>query len=224
MRTLAAMVLTYGFLAAASLAEAQGPPGLREGPPESADDFVTRIMAFDANKDGTLTKAEVTDARLQRLFDRADANKDGTATKEELTALFAQETPPAGGPRGGGGPGGRGPGGFGGPGGGGPGGGGPGGFGGPPRPGQVLPDFLQDQLELTDEQKTQVAELQKDVDARLEKILTAEQRAQLREMRQRGPGGPGGFGGGPPGGPGRPGGGGPPRPPGGPPPPPEGPQ
>jgi hypothetical protein len=216
MRTLTAVVLMCGSLAAASLALAQGPPGLREGPPESADDFVARMMTFDADKDGTLTRAEVTDARLQRLFDRADADKDGTATKEELTALFARETP-----RGGGGPGGGGPGGFG-P----PGGRGPGGFGGPPRPGRILPDFLQDRLQLSDEQKAQVAELQKDVDARLEKILTAEQRTQLREMRDRGPGG---FG--PPGGGGRPGGGGPPRPPGGgpfppdgPPPPPEGPR
>ena len=73
---------------------------------------------------------------------------------------------------------------------------------GPPRPGEVLPPMLRDRLKLTGEQKTQVDDLQKDVDARLAKILTSEQMTQLKEFRPRGPGGPG-----------RPGGGGPPPPP-----------
>ena len=57
-------------------------------------------------------------------------------------------------------------------------------------------------LKLTDDQKTQVAELQKEVDAKLAKILTADQQKQLKEMRNRRPprrddpdrpeGGPGG--------------------------------
>jgi len=54
---------------------------------------------------------------------------------------------------------------------------------------------LQDQLKLSAEQKKQLAELQRDVDGRLDKLLTDEQRKQLKEMRDRGPGGPGGFGG-----------------------------
>jgi spore coat protein CotH len=98
-------------------------------------------------------------------------------------------------------------------------GGGPGGgmmFG--PRAGEVLPGPMQDMLGLSADQRKQVAELQKDVDGRLEKILTEDQRKQFREMRDRGPGrGPGGFGPGglppggpmpppPPGGPGGPGG------------------
>jgi hypothetical protein len=84
--------------------------------------------------------------------------------------------------------------------------GGPGGrrprfAGGPPRPGQVLPGFLQERLKLTAEQKKEVEELQKDVDAKLGKILTDDQKKQLREMGERfgrrgGPGrrpsGPGG--------------------------------
>ncbi|HEX5273442.1 MAG TPA: hypothetical protein VFW33_23255 [Gemmataceae bacterium] len=112
-----------------------------------------------------------------------------------------------------GGFGGFGPGGFpGGPGGfpgGPPGGFGgfPGGPGGPPQPGQVMPAPLQDVLQLTAEQKKQLEQLQKDVDARLAKILTDEQKKQLKDMQQGGgggpPGGPGGF-------PGGPGGGGPP--------------
>lgn len=86
--------------------------------------------------------------------------------------------------------------------------GGPG-FGGPPggmtaftlpRPGEVLPGPLQDQLKLSGEQKMQLGELQKDVDGRLEKILSDDQRTQLRELRDRPPGGGMMMFGGPPGG------------------------
>ncbi|HTU18227.1 MAG TPA: PQQ-binding-like beta-propeller repeat protein, partial [Gemmataceae bacterium] len=70
---------------------------------------------------------------------------------------------------------------------------GPGGFGAPPRLGQVLPSNLQDSLKLTNDEKKQLEQLQKDVDARLEKILTAEQRKQIQDMR--GGFGRGGFGG-----------------------------
>lgn len=101
--------------------------------------------------------------------------------------------------------------GFGGP-------GGPGGMGmgmgmmGPP-PGDILPPPLQGMLRLTDEQRKELAELQKEVDGKLDKILNDEQRKQFKEIRERGPfgfgpgpgGGPGGPGGGP-GGPGGPGG------------------
>jgi spore coat protein CotH len=107
--------------------------------------------------------------------------------------------------------------------------GGPG-FGGPgglimriPNPGEVLPPPLQEMLQLTAAQKKQLAEIQKEVDGKLEKLLTEEQRKQLKEMRERGPGFPGGgpmaipFGpGGPP--PGAFPGGPPPVGPGGPPP------
>jgi Spy/CpxP family protein refolding chaperone len=217
MRTVSRIVLAAACAAALALpAAAQAPGGKAPDAPArdkkdySNDPLVTRMMAFDKNKDGKLTKDEVTDERLHRLFDRADANKDGVVTKEELAALAAAEAADQGEDRGGrGGPGGRGPGGPGGPGGrGGPGGGGPGGFGGPPQPGQVLPPFLQERLNLTDEQKKQLEELQKEVDSKLGKILTDDQKKQLKEMPQGfGPGGPGGRG---PGGPGGRGPGGPP--------------
>jgi hypothetical protein len=166
------------------------------------------MMEFDKDKDGKLTKAEVTDERLHRLVERADVDKDGFVTKEELTALAAREqsTSRGGGP------------GFGPPG------GGPGGppmglgMGGPPRPGEILPAMIRQRLNLTAKQQRQVADLQKEVDAKLAEILTAEQRNQLKTMRDRGPGG---FG--PPGGPGgrrRGGPGGGPPPAGGEPPPP----
>jgi hypothetical protein len=66
-----------------------------------------------------------------------------------------------------------------------------------------LPPFLQEQLNLTADQKKQVALLQKEVDEKLAKLLTDEQKQQLKQMRPRfGPGGPGRRGpgpGGPPG-------------------------
>jgi Spy/CpxP family protein refolding chaperone len=75
----------------------------------------------------------------------------------------------------------------------------PGGPGGPPQPGQVLPGPVQERLNLTPEQRKQLEELQKDVDARLAKILTAEQKKALQDLQAGG--GPGGFPGGFPGGP-----------------------
>ena len=181
MQKVVALLLAGGCLITGSFALAQN-QGV-------ADALVARMMAFDKNGDGKLTKSEVADERLHRLFDRADADKDGTVTKAELTALAAKDAASFGGP-----------GGFGPP-------GGPGGFGppgvpmmGPPRPGEILPAFMQRALDLTAEQKAQLEELQKDVDARLARILTDAQKKTLEQMRRRGPGGPGGPGGfGPPG-------------------------
>lgn len=80
----------------------------------------------------------------------------------------------------------------------------------------MLPPFARDGLEITDAQKKQLDDLQMEVDDKLAKILTDEQKKKLREIRERGPFGPGGpfgrFGGPrgpggfgpPPGGPGGP--------------------
>jgi hypothetical protein len=208
------LCVVAAFACAATLlswATAQPPAGNGDGPAKDKRDFstssiVTKMMAFNTTKDGKLTREQVTDPRLHRLFDLADANKDGIVTREELMALAAkmdQEFGSDDGP-GGKGPKGKGPKGkgFGGPGefGKGPKGPGgefgkgpkgPGGFGGPPRPGQVMPVFLQDMLQLTEDQKKQVDALQKDVDTRLEKILTDEQKQRLRQFQDRGPGGKG---------------------------------
>lgn len=88
-------------------------------------------------------------------------------------------------------------------------GGGKGGFGmkGGPALGQVMPTFVQDQLKLTDAQKKDVEAIQKEIDAKIEKLLTDEQKKLYKEMKERGPGGRGG-----PGGPGGPPGGNPPPP------------
>jgi hypothetical protein len=174
MRKLIVLLLAGGCLIVASFAPAQNPAG--------ADDLVARMMAFDKDGDGKLTRSEVTDERLHRLFDRADADKDGSVTKAELTALAAKEQASFRGAPGGFGPPGGGPGGPGGP------------MMAPPRPGEILPLFLQRALNLTPEQKAQLDELQKDVDSRLAKILTDAQKKTLDQMRRRGPGGPGGFG------------------------------
>jgi EF hand len=198
-RYLCGLMLSGSLTASVFLAAQEPGEGQRATSKAAAGGgIVARMMKYDKNKDGKLQKSEVTDQRLRRLFDQADADKDGTVTNQELTAYAAKEQTKAGAGRGGG------PGGFGPPGGGGPPGfGGPGGPGmGPPRPGEILPPFLRQRLELSAAQEKQIAELQKEVDARLEKILSADQREQLKEMRSRGPGGfgrpPGGGPGGPP--------------------------
>jgi len=187
----------------ASLAPAQSTPNSSKDSSNSR--LVTYMMSFDAKHDGKLTRDEITDTRMLRFFDLADANKDGVVTKDELAALAAKletDLPASNGRGGPGGPG-AGPGGFddGGPPGRGRGPGGRGMMGGPPRPGQVLPPMAQQMLNLTDDQKKQVDELQKEVDAKLAKILTPQQLDQLKQMPGRGPGGRGGFGPGGPGGP-----------------------
>ena len=65
---------------------------------------------------------------------------------------------------------------------------------------------MSEMLKLTDDQKKQIDALQKDVDEKLAKVLTDDQKKQLKEMKDRGPGGFGGFPGGA-GGKGGPGGG-----------------
>jgi hypothetical protein len=174
------IIVATGLLAAVSvaLAQRQGRQG-EDSRSTGADDTVNRMMEMDKDKDGKLTKAEVTDERLHRLFDRADADKDGFVTRDELTALVAKEQ--ANTRFGRGGPGG-------GPPGGGPPGGGPGGFMmGPPRPGEILPPPLRQRLRLSAAQTNQLDALQKEVDSRLEEILSAEQKTILKEMRRRGP-------------------------------------
>ncbi len=114
-----------GQLTAEELRPAFGPragrpdgPGARRGDDAEArgdsaagpgdDDLVSRLMAFDANKDGALSRAELP-ARMQGLFARADANKDDVLTTDELKATAGADQGARGpaGLRGGRGPGGR---------------------------------------------------------------------------------------------------------------------
>lgn len=186
------MLKTIGIPAAlafvsATILLAQSPPRRAGGPRRGGVDelvsaSVDRMLLLDADKDGKLSKAEVADQRLAAFFDRGDADHDGVLTKEELTVLFKREAaalhsdaPGAGGSPEFGGLGAA------------PGFAPSGGF---PRPGEVLPRFLQDALQLTADQRAELAKLQADVDARLGKILTQEQRERLNAFGQRGPRGP----------------------------------
>lgn len=156
-----------------------GPPNGRRGQGGQMDPqvMIGRLMNMDANQDGVLTSDEVTDQRLQMMFKRIDSNSDGSVTQDEIRS-FAQNSGRQGnrvGQSGQMGRNGR-------------------GMGAPPRPGQILPEHLQDELNLTEAQKKKIDALQKEVDAKLAKILTQDQQQQLAEMANRGPGGPGGNG------------------------------
>jgi hypothetical protein len=69
----------------------------------------------------------------------------------------------------------------------GPGPGGPNPFA-PPKPGQLLMSFLQDQLRMTAEQKKQLADFQKELTAKIDKLLTQEQKEQLKKLPTSGAG------------------------------------
>jgi Ca2+-binding EF-hand superfamily protein len=59
------------------------------------DETVQRLMSFDRNQDGTLTRDEVPD-RLQGLFSRSDSNHDGKLTPDEIRASAARQSGPSG--------------------------------------------------------------------------------------------------------------------------------
>ena len=65
--------------------------------------------------------------------------------------------------------------------------------GGPPRDElwQVFPPPLLDELELTPEQEKQLEAIEKDLNAKLNKFLTDEQKKKIANFRSRGPGGKG---------------------------------
>jgi hypothetical protein len=85
----------------------QGPGGPGRGG-RGGGGMVERIMGFDANEDGKVSKAELPEQMQQRMFPRADANGDGAIDREEAQAV-AERFQQRGGGRGeGGGRGGRG--------------------------------------------------------------------------------------------------------------------
>jgi hypothetical protein len=56
--------------------------------------------------------------------------------------------------------------------------------GGWPQVGLIMPEFLQDRLKMTAEQKKQVRELQKEADGTLEHLLTGDQREQIKVVEE----------------------------------------
>ena len=68
-----------------------------EGDPDSnmVEDTVKTLMAFDANGDGKLSRAEVPE-RLQGIFDRGDTNQDGFLTPDEIRKVAAAQAGPGG--------------------------------------------------------------------------------------------------------------------------------
>jgi hypothetical protein len=55
----------------------------------------------------------------------------------------------------------------------------------PPELGKILPPHVMETLKLTADQKKKIAELEKEVKTKLDKILTTDQKKQLEEMRRR---------------------------------------
>ena len=97
----------FGAVAVLSYASAQTGSKTDKDTTKDKKDYsnapiVQKMMAFNKKKDGKLTREELTDKRLHRLFDEADANQDGVVTAEELTALVekmaAQDKKQGGGP------------------------------------------------------------------------------------------------------------------------------
>jgi hypothetical protein len=99
-----ALIGAFVIAEAAGVAQPPGPgQGLSKGPVQSApisvDDMVARVMAFDKNKDGKVTKDELPE-RMQDLIGRGDTNKDGALDADEIKKLATSLAPAPGVPRG----------------------------------------------------------------------------------------------------------------------------
>jgi hypothetical protein len=58
---------------------------------------------------------------------------------------------------------------------------------GPWEPGKIMPPHVRDGLKLSTDQQRQIAELEKEVKERILKILTDDQKKQLKDLRSPGP-------------------------------------
>lgn len=63
-----------------------GPGGFGPARGPGRGDMVARIMSFDENEDGKVTKDEAPEP-MRRMFQRVDANQDGAIDKEEAEAM-----------------------------------------------------------------------------------------------------------------------------------------
>jgi hypothetical protein len=87
-RWLASALLAGLVLAAASTAQSpeESPKGTARAAPIRVDDIVERIMAFDKNKDGKVTKDELPE-RMHHLIELGDTNTDGALDQVEIRKL-----------------------------------------------------------------------------------------------------------------------------------------
>jgi hypothetical protein len=95
---LAALVLVGAAVAQPPDQKQEPPRGLVQPARISVDDIVERIMSFDKNKDGKVTKDELPE-RMHDLIARGDTNKDGALDRDEIKKLAS--TPGGFGPGGG---------------------------------------------------------------------------------------------------------------------------
>ena len=102
-------------VAVAQTPQGRGPGGMRGpggpgGPPgrgsasgaKNAQEFAAKWLTMDEDKDGKLSKAELKDTRLVKLFESADSNSDQVLEVAEMNALFESTSKARGadGPRG----------------------------------------------------------------------------------------------------------------------------
>ena len=68
------------------------PSGKGKGGPGGFDggNFVERVMSFDANGDGKVSKEEMPERMQERLLQRADTSGDGAIDKEEISKFVEQ--------------------------------------------------------------------------------------------------------------------------------------
>jgi hypothetical protein len=100
---LLAVLVLVAAAVAQSPAEKKQPARRLAGPPRiTVDDVVDRIMRYDKNKDGKVTKDELPE-RMQHLIALGDTNKDGALDKAEIKKLATKLANAQGGFRVGGG-------------------------------------------------------------------------------------------------------------------------
>src|SRR5262245_29967037 len=90
---LAVLIVLAGAGLAQPVRPAPGAPTLSGLPvPLRVDDVVERIMSFDKNKDGKVTKDELPE-RMHYLIEQGDSNKDGALDRDEIGKLAAKLGP-----------------------------------------------------------------------------------------------------------------------------------